>query len=177
MAPRKIRTPTVKRDPIPIDDATQALMDLVMRYAVDREPAFSLAGSCQTSVVPHEGGWKTVNLNGTEELLLTGVRMGARGKMIFVFKPMDAQPWTHAEFVDDKINMVKGLEPALYELISTRRLPMSPDMAMTVNFLQAAEVFKVEYRTKAEADATVKVEAEKKRVEHAYADDEEWGEF
>src|SRR4051812_25681941 len=117
MAPRRKRKKAEEIDPdtgevaspsvVPAEEtdtsATDALIEKIKSIA-DENMMFSVKAPCTTSVKRQDGTWRTDTINPEHELLFSGARQGARGKILFVFRPVElthqAVEWNEEKVFD-----------------------------------------------------------------------------
>jgi hypothetical protein len=173
MARRTSRTATrvAPKAPVVHDTEQVALRDAVIKWIDQNEATFTLKGPVQGTMMMADGGFKVMNLTGSEELLLSGARLGAKHQVIFEFTPMDSQLWARVEWGEEKVF------EAIKEFDVVAALGHSSQSCNVTEWMTAAAQFRVGLKREAIKEKKVAEVAAKAEQASLYADDAEWGSF
>jgi hypothetical protein len=161
-----------------IQPLLQALVERLNQSLATETPLVQLAAMANL-VVKTDTGYKNAPFNKGDEFVATEVRIGARNKLIFTFKPFEGE-YTHVEVPEDK---VFAAFPALEE---TLRKSFEKDGYASFNGVSIdgglPEIFEVFFQQVAKnrlwdkEDAAAAVEQEKVAT-NAYESNPIWGLF
>jgi hypothetical protein len=127
MATRRRRTTRFKptepldetSDTVPVSDTEgleplNALLD-VIRQKMPADHVVTARAPTQVSAQRPDGTYKTATVNGGDEFIFSGMRIGARKQIIFEFKPFDTV-WKQIELDERKVfDAFEGFEQSCIE--------------------------------------------------------------
>jgi len=139
------------------------------------DPTFQLKGPIRTSVLYDDGTYKTKPVEGDEELILTGIREGARGQFILEFKPFEKKPFKQVEISKEaQFDLLPGLEFFLVTALGFRGT--GDDIQSHIPLPTWKQAVK-QYTATVEADEQIEAEQEAIQAVEHYKDNPMWGMF
>jgi hypothetical protein len=160
-----------------LDNDTKALLERVGQRIVNKlnGEVFTVEGTPTVHVKLKDNSFRQKPMIGGQEFFLKDAYVGARGKLIFVFEPADAQEYQHAEIDQFKLD---GVFPEFGGVLGEREEIGEEDAAKVI--AEIIDLTKLrEAKSQAQLDAE---EAEKKKLAaaaaaSAYANNPDYGRF